>query len=463
MTSDGRYRPDLWFRRSFRWAAIGATVSSLAIAAIFGFQSRAGRDIGGPVPAELVGEKETEGESDQPPVDGTDDILVGNGLDKEVTESPSPVTTITEQSYEVLVEGSDENEDGIEIGSPWRKDAGMGTGWSVPWGDGFLKIGWPKVDNQLYDESHLVARSSADGVTWTNLDHYLVPDVGEHIGAVISDGERLLVASQTNQQVYMSATNDLIRWDTIEMTLERPEGLADSVQATSYVDHLAIGPNGWLVKITTALDVDILSLAGIRELGADVRTAYVKNVDYVDDGLILEWWPEEDDRTNALHNRRFFSWDDLDITPDLYFEYTTFHSNKPYIRADNILGSVWSTVGGADPVWVELPDIEGGTCCEIVGTDAGYLALSDPRESGYGPSPSKPAKMFFSSDGSTWDEIEPPAIEPPVGAGVWIHTIRAVDDGVVVSGEVLDDVSSTTVEIIFWLGDPDGSNWREIP
>jgi len=61
------------------------------------------------------------------------------------------------------------------------------------------------------------------------------------------------------------------------------------------------------------------------------------------------------------------------------------------------------------------------TCCAVVGTSAGYVALAHLNE------PAQPAAgdpgpaMFYSPDGSSWL-----AVDPPAGAGARLHRLHAV-------------------------------------
>lgn len=406
---------------------------------------------------------------------------------EEVDGQPAPATTTIEPG-DVIVGESNETESWDELGSP------MYTGWIVPWDDGFLEVGWPQTgetrnNDPVYDdESHLKARALSDNQhcrniqslarasripnCWEDLDHYLTPNGGESIRAVISDGARMIVASETTERVYISISSDLKDWNTTEIILPHPPSLPDFVYTFSYMDHLAMGPNGWLLKITTEFTIDILGLAGIRELEAKLSAADLKDevnrligitdVYFDEDGVELTFRP--DDKGSEYMTRELM-WDELGINKNEFRKYYARQTMKPYIFSDNILGSAWVTMWGEDPVRVDLPDISGhGTCCSIIGTEAGYIAFSDPSEPGYMPTRWGPGVAFFSFDGYIWTPIESPSA---VFFDVW-----PVENGLIVSGALLEAYEEDgrmkwtnwdwDRPLFWWSVNSDGSNWQEI-
>ena len=406
---------------------------------------------------------------------GDDTEGVGERLDS--------VVITAELSDPVPVAEDEDNEIEVGIGSPmsWA----TGAGWIVPWGDGILEVGWLKIGeepngNGIYDETRLVARTLVDSQTcqsiqplseatdlpecWEDLGEYQSLYEGGRISAIISDGRRLLVASEADDQIYVSVTNDLDSWDTTEIELPRPSGLPDFVYASSYVDHLAVNPNGWLAKITTEVSIDVLALAGIREPKTKIRSVYELGDDVhipvefvLFEGLFVEWWLDDERR---YREKQFFSWDNLGISHSMFCHYSYYCSMKHYIHSSNVSGSVWSALWGEEPVRVELPMGfgVGGRCCAIVGTSAGYMAFSDPSEGGYDPTWFGSANAFFSSDGIRWDLIDSPS-----GVFLDLWTTR---DGVVASNVPSrgdDELPGSNWDTIYWwFADSDGSNWREI-
>lgn len=405
-----------------------------------------------------------------------------------VDEQPDQVAT-TDEPSDADAEESDETESQDEFGSTmswWTSH-----GWIVPWGDGFLEVGWPKTGeaqhrNPIYDdESQLkvrtlsysqhcrntqsLARASRIPNCWEDLDRYLTPNGGESIRAVISDGSHMVIASETRERVYVSITSDLANWNTTEIILSRPPRLPEFVYTISYIDHLAISPNGWLLKITTEFTIDLLVLAGIREPRTGIsiydlreELAGISGASAYEEGVEITWKTDEDE---SGYMTRLLTWDELGFDWDMFDKYYSPQGNKPYVFSDNITGSAWIAVWGDDPIRVDLPDIHelpdlNGTCCSIVGTGAGYIAISDPSEPGYNPTWWGPGQVFFSPDGYEWAPVDSP---PAVFFDTW-----AVSDGVIVSGVLLEardenwNPDDWDEPFFWWLVAPDGSNWREI-
>ena len=512
MTPDSRNRPNRWLQSPVTWIG-GVAILGLLIVGVFVIRSlivnsgegTTGNGEGAALAART--EEERAGvEGDESTVDSADGIAPGDRPDEEISdppvsleeavessgsvspeaekadEPPAPVTTTAESSA-AGVDEENGSEFGVEIGS--SRSWSMGHGWIVPWKDeilevGLLKVGEERNSDGIYDETRLVVRSLSDSNDcrsvrsiyevvdhsncWAKLNYYPVPKEGGSIESIISDGERLIVASQMDEQAYISITDDLIDWNTTEIGLPRPIGLPDFVYASSYVDHLAVNSNGWLAKITTELSIDVLALAGIRKTKTGIRSVYELQedvqiqgaFDILLGGLFVKRWLDDERRS---YNEWFFSWDDLGISHDTFCDYSQYCNMKGYIHSSNVSGSVWSALWGEDPIRVELPMGFGvsGRCCSIVGTHDGYIAVSDPDESGYFAWFGS-AKVFFSSDGIGWDLIDSPS-----GVFLDLWTAR---DGVVASGIPLigDDElpGSNWDNVHWWLVDSDGSNWRKI-
>ena len=520
MASEGRDRSNRW-RQSPVWQIGSVAILGLVIAGVFVIRSLTASN-GGTAPAASVEERAAV-EGDESPVDGADGTSVGDrpdegtsdlpleestessgsaspepeviderpaadiGTDDDevqrppesevVDEQPDEVTTTAKPNDTVLVDGDDVFEFEVSVGSPHGR-----RGWIVPWGNRILEVGWPKIGeerngNSIYDETQLVARSLLDSSDcqsirpisevvdyqncWGELNHYSIPNDGGSIVAIISDGERLIVASHMDKQVYISVTGDLIDWNTTEVSLPHPPSFPDFVYAISRVDHLAIGPNGWILKITTEFTIDILVQAGVKEprtglsmydLGEELYG--INGTDTYEDGVEIRWWADEE-RSDLME--QFFTWEELGFDLDMFDKYYSLQRTKPYVFSENITGSVWTATWEEDPVRIDLPDVFG-TCCAIVGTAAGYLAISDPGEPGYDPTWFGPAEAFFSYDGQRWVPIDSPS---EVFLDIW-----AVKNGVVASSVPLrgdDELPWSNWDTVhWWLADSDGSNWREI-
>ena len=558
MTSEGRDRSNRWLQNPVWWIGSVALLG-LVIAGVFGIRSlvvSSGEGTtGGVEGTALAARAEEEGagvEGDESPVDSADGIALDDRPDEKISdppvlleeaaessspgspeveessEPPAPVTTTAESSNadlaeesdevggppiteteevggqpapatttiepgDVIVEESNETESWDELGSPMTSY----TGWIVPWGDGFLEVGWPQTGETRHggpvydDESHLKARALSDSQhcrniqslarasripnCWEDLDHYLTPDGGGSVRAVISDGARMIVASETTERVYISISSDLTNWNTTEIILPHPPSLPDFVYTFSYIDHMAMGPNGWLLKITTEFTIDILGLAGIRELETKLNVYDLKGevnqligsaeVDF-EDGIKLTFRLKKEE---SEYMTRELAWDELGFNKNEFRKYYAHQTMKPYIFSTNILGSAWVAMWGEAPVRVDLPDISmtpdlNGTCCSVVGTEAGYIAFSDPGEPGYDPTWWGPGVAFFSPDGYIWTPVESP---PAVFFNIW-----PAENGLIISGALLEAYEENggmewtswdwDRPLFWWSVNPDGSNWQEI-
>ena len=510
MTSEGRDRSNRWLQNPVWWIGSVALLG-LVIAGVFGIRSlvvSSGEGTTGSgegtALAARTGEERAGVEGDESPVNNADGIAPGDRPDEEISdppvppeetaepsspgspeaeeagEPPAPVTTIAGPSDPAPIAEDEDIEIEVGVGSPmsWVTDAG----WIVPWGDEILEVGWLKIGeepngNGIYDETRLVARTLIDSRAcrniqplseatdfsecWEDLNHFQIANGGGNIRAIQSNGKRLIVASRMDEQVYVSVTSDLIDWHTTEISLPHPPNLPNFVYAIPSVDHLAIGPDGWLLKITTEFTIDILVQAGIREprTGISIDELWYEltgwdGVDTGPQGIFIQWWADED-KSNYM--RRFFTWDELDFDLDMFDTYYAYLGNKPYVFPENITGSVWTAAWGEEPLRTDLPDIYG-TCCAIVGTDAGYVAISDPGAPGYDPTWGGSSKVFFSYDGQRWVPIDSPS---QVFLDFW-----AVKDGIIVRSVPVkgdDELSGSNWDNIhWWHADSDGSNWREI-
>ena len=253
----------------------------------------------------------------------------------------------------------------------------------LPWRDGFLEFGHPEdPPGSIPDRSRLVMRVSADGLVWTSpepfpvlFENLLVDHGPSPVHDVTSDGLRLVFALQQDDSIYVSITDDLVDWETIEIVPPPDEGGPDGARADTWAEQLAVGPDGWLLRTST-----------------------------------------------------------------------TGQSS----------GDVWSARWGEEPSRAALPAVDGGTCCRVVGTSAGFVALA--LLDGFGqPAPGDPEPVvFYSPDGSSWL-----AVDPPARAGARLSGLRAVEDGVLVTGRgPAGSGQQWEAETQVWLGDATGSNWR---
>ena len=312
-------------------------------------------------------------------------------------------------------------------------DLGLGFSWQVldgsfvgrdgprvlPWDDGYLQFGYPAAGDG-WDPTRVLVRDSADGSTWSAYRPFPVPfeDLladGASTWPIIdvaSDGRRLLFAVQGRHRIVVAITSDLTDWETAEIIHPKPDGLPHGVRAGTSATHLALGPSGWVLHTSTDLGVDRWELAP-----ADIRDS-AQHIEFgipESQGLMVRWQTSEQEPAEPYHSR-FVTWEELGIDEATYVHYGSAHfANRPYTPTELTSGAVWAASWGEAPVRTELPEIEGGTCCRIVGTSAGYFARAELGEPGYPPILDVEPPMFFSPDGSTWTAVDDTAVRDDLG------------------------------------------------
>ena len=206
-----------------------------------------------------------------------------------------------------------------------------------------------------------------------------------------------------------------------------------------------------MLKLTTLTYMNFFSLMpdDIRESAMEARPDFLGP--WHDEGLIVEWSTPE----NPYHytNSRFVSWEELGTTRELLDQYGP--NQLPYPLNRLYSDSIFVVSSGEDPRHLTLPNDDFYS--DVVVTDAGYLALSNPSEAGYHPGS---GTLFYSADGEEWERISRLA-----GLEIWVHTLRGVNGGVVVMGSPSPTSAAffeDEWENHFWLGSPDGSNWQPL-
>ena len=132
-------------------------------------------------------------------------------------------------------------------------------------------------------------------------------------------------------------------------------------------------------------------------------------------------------------------------------------TTPPSAKPGEAQGSVWSATWGNSPVRSELPVVKGGTCCTIVGTSEGYLAIENTIGiSGYGYGWGVPTGLFYSKDGKVWTRVDHPA-----GDRAWIHDFVALKDGVLLESTITSNPNQFDEYSDVWISELDGSNWRK--
>lgn len=427
------------------------------------------------------------------PGDGTSES--GPYVSKITCEKPNSIAYVRNLVEQASLGGEDlqEIEAIEEIGQ---------FSWRVPWNGGFLQFGYPTAIDpcmveilsgtgggtvwwfpSLFGEPYLLARTSHDGNDWTTPERFSLPfetpalrqfggNVELPLLEVTSDGENLLLATDDEDKVLVWVTDDLVEWNSSEVLFHRPESLHPMLRHSFYLDDVILGPNGWLLRAVATAVPSARSMAP-----EDIRAeaVYISFDAWADclDGMTLEWFTA--DTTYESRVSRCVTWDELGIDEDTFWRYASFLGNKPYLQSPNFSGWVlpqeWdATVSSRNSRdWIELPYIGEKLCCDIIGTSAGYLALTEPYLAGYNPLWSGTQRMFFSPDGYEWKPIETPDIthtqwhtDHDGTPFVFIWSIHNLGDSVLVSGNWFADYYSSPVEPAMWIIDPDGTNWREI-
>ena len=259
--------------------------------------------------------------------------------------------------------------------------------------------------------------------------------------------------------IYLSVTEDLVTWDTIEIPIDPPEDLHESLHTELNVTGLSLYDNGWLMELTTLTYMNFFALVpdDIGDSAAMARPDFSgawHDESSGEEGVTIEWSTPENPYIFA--NTRFVSWDELGTTQALFDKYGP--NNQPYPLGELYSGSILVASWGEDPKPLSLP--YDAKFSHVVATDAGYLALSDPSEAGYHPGWFGSGTLFFSTDGEEWERIGRLA-----GEDVWVHSIRGVNGGVVAFGSP-SPRSAAFVEDdwmnYYWLGNPDGSSWQQL-
>ena len=388
----------------------------------------------------------------------------------------------------------------------------------LPWKDGFLHVGYlPNDTSEALGGTpcgfaQLRTRFSTDGMQWTEFSDLEVPSVHtkptllsqlgsddfDYIECWVteyrtpthfsSDGEHFVIASQwptyldtwdgrnaadgawldqlleNPPSIALSITRDLVNWETIEIPIPRPDGLHASLQTAPSLVGLSLSEFGWLAELKTVTYMNLFSLmpADIRESAHRIEPKY--DGPWQDEstgelGMTVKW--STDGTWSGDSQVRFVTWDELGTTSELYYDYGAI-ANKPYHPLSRYSGSIFVAPWGESPKQFDLPDVH--ICCTIW-TESGHVSHSDHSQAGYSPWHFGPGEVVFSSDGETWDYLGPVAAEDTY---MWVTRIAAVNSGGIAFSFFLNeeyfsgDAPDLTTRPIYWLGDTDGSNWRQI-
>lgn len=405
------------------------------------------------------------------------------------------VNAMIENTHSSSMAGS-KNENVEEIGV---------ISWVVPWEEGFLHFGYPRVldpcdvelvyENGVWDawwypsasrDPYLLFRISRDGQTWTMPERFVVPFnipmFDESLLAKISarsNGRQLIIAAHQPGGVSVSTTSDLATWEISEVQFRPPDMLNEYLSTSIWLENVAISPIGWIIGTTIEVHIgDIPIPEHILESAAEILTNFYDFDTYSADerGIQVRWLSEGEGESSTL-----VLWEELGIDYDTFMKYMFPAYNKMNGRystpTEQFHGMIWSDVKysqlsrGQVERWIELPNnLTPGVCCKIVGTDAGYIASDIPFVPGGYPAithyDSDEEKLFFSSDGSEWRPIQVPSSDMPNASRYLIDKMFTVTDGVLISFATYDMKSEQSfvgnVGSVVWLTDPSGNTWQNI-
>ncbi len=370
--------------------------------------------------------------------------------------------------------------------------------WRVPWKTGFLQFGYPKVIDpcqveirggsrgstvwwfpSLHGEPYLLMRVSGDGNSWNDPVHLSVPFTisplrvyGGEVYApqisAVSNGDYLLLVTGDASGIKTFTSTDLDKWSQLAIPFHRPNNLHSLLGTSFGLEEVVLGPNGWLARAVLVAFIDPYRMApsDIKEEAAWVE---VDPWAFCQDGIELYWRTRD-----STQDSQCVTWDELGMDEDTFWLYASEYGNKPYHQSPNFSGWVWSqewesTIPSeSSNGWVELPYIPLKLCCDIIGTQEGYMALTIPFFAGYDPHRSGEQRIYFSHDGYEWVPIETPE---SVHSNDWheqgdtpftfIWSIRSRESDVLVSGHWYS-FSDYQGDPIMWIIDPNGTNWREV-
>ncbi len=317
----------------------------------------------------------------------------------------------------------------------------------------------------------LEAQVSDDGVVWADLGDFSPP--GE-FGYIQSDGTHLVMADQEwrggdeSSGIDVWITTDLVTWTTVTIPIDRPAEVPAFATVNSSLGSLAIGPDGWYLTLERYSYVDLWSL-----LPGDLREEMEENgwgYSATAEGLRLETYGRESfgegdegfdyavtpaaSSSAAIYPvvpppiplleepreptvERLVPWSELGVEYDDYASYLDGSSES--------MGWVGSWSGELTPGGVPTDR----ACCNVIGTEAGYLAMAWDAYEYADFEASSAGSLHFSTDGQIWTPVAVPI------AGGFTDSIAAVDGGVVLT------TSSESGQKL-WRGESDGTNWQAI-
>lgn len=317
------------------------------------------------------------------------------------------------------------------------------SSWLMPWGDGFLQVGYLQSGEQIQASSNLFAQTSDDGLCWSapieldiprehfeiaeaendnrkEYDYFYPEDYSSPI--VRSDGDRLVIVTHfpegylavqgamanlakragpptdgIRQGLLVSTTRDLLNWESSEIPLVPSKVIHESLSVViSAVDAI-------VTSETLLIQLSELTYSDIRQLVPEYIRDSAKDIFWEDsgsDGLMIRWSIENPESDKIEIYERVIAWADLSPVDGTFFDYLVI-GNRPYHYGNRYSTSVIDARWREEPKHHDLPD-GLGIEVSIVSTGTGYVAMSDRSLPGYRVGIGGPARLLESSDGVTW-------------------------------------------------------------
>ncbi len=278
----------------------------------------------------------------------------------------------------------------------------------------------------------------------------------------------MAIEEESSVKVFIST--DLDEWEQLTIPFQRPDYLPPQLAVSFDLEDVVLGPNGWLILAKATVRIPIWRLVP-DDVKEDITGWYNlwSSSENGEEGLLFNW-----SAADGSSKYRFVSYEELGISDEIFSTYGSEFGNKPNLQSPNFSGWVWSqewesTIPSeGSNGWVELPYTPLKVCCDVIGTQEGYMALTIPHFAGYDPHRSGEQIIYYSRDGHEWEPIDTPE---SVHSQDWhdqgdtpftfIWSIRNHESDVLVSGHWYS-FSDFQGDPIMWIIDPDGTNWREV-
>ena len=256
-----------------------------------------------------------------------------------------------------------------------------------------------------------------------------------------------------------------------QLALDPPEALPYPLRYAVIPEALVVGPRGWMFAASgiTYLNIRELIPGAFEEHGPTISHVsdwywdefgrYTDESGHDTDGLFLLV------HTGAVSFTCFVSFEDLGITSTDWRRYGS-RSMDGYISHDDYRGLIWYSEWEGGPVRSDLPEFSG-ECCELFVLNDGYAITTGGVPLGYGPRPYWHPTLFYSPDGTRWQEVALPRSDidrerdPDSDSGMWICRIESAATAIrIIEGRHFPmhtpDPCEETRE---WIVDTNFSNW----